>query len=640
MSAWGKVMRAIVRQAALLVLIPLGLMLSACEEPIEPLKIGSKDFTESMVLAEMMAALIEEERIPVQRSIPYGDAFVTFEALKQGRLDLYPEYNGTGLIFLGQPPTADGDAATERVRTLFADLGLTWRNRFGFSNDYVLTMRPERAQALGVRTISDLARLPEVRFAADEDFTKRPLDGLGALIRRYGLRQGATVTQKLAEAGTKDRIVQALLQDDADVAELFRTDAQIEEYGLVVLEDDLRFFPVYEPAPLVRDVALQRFPTMTAALAKLDGKITSETMRRLNAEVDLNGQTARTVALGYLIEQGLLRQSDAAASEGEALTIAIDPADSLSGPAGQALRAARTAFPKRAIAVRPTPEPLGEVASGRARLGVVSADAFHALEGDRAVPVGGAEALGVLGYRLAHIVTRMDGPSRLEDVRRLGVGRAGGASDRTARMVLGAIGVAGTVSVVPAGGEGPEATFDALDRGEVDALFVMAPDGDASILTPMQRGDLRLLPLAAWTSGNAPLRFSFLRPAQIRAGTYPSQTQPIETVSAQMVLIGPPSEREAIGAQGPVTTGTAATQPLSAGTIKALNTASGTGELVDPTLPTPPALRPELVAPPQRLEADAWGAAVNLVVLVLMGYLFYLLIAEPGRARREPSAGE
>jgi hypothetical protein len=262
------------------------------------------------------------------------------------------------------------------------------------------------------------------------------------------------------------------------------------------------------------------------------------------------------------------------------------------------LRAARTAFPKRAIEVRQTPRPLAVVANGEARLGVVSSEAFFAVEGDRAVPAGGAEALGVVGYKLAHIVTRRNGPASLEDVRRLGVGQTDSASDRTARIVLGAIGGAGQVSVVSGGAQDLDAQFDGLIKGLVDALFVMAPS------------------------------------------TYTGQTEAVETVSAQMLLIGPPSQREAIGAQGPGTTGTAPTQPLSAGTIKELNAALGSNELVDPTLPTPPALRPELAAPPQRLEADLWGAVVNLMVLVLMGYLFYLLVAEPRRARREAASGE
>lgn len=616
-------------------------LLVACSDKIDPLHIGSKDFTENMLLAEMMAAMIEQEGVAVQRSIPYGSTFVIIEALKQGRIDLYPEYNGTGLLYLGQPPTADGDAAIERVRTLFADLGLTWGSRFGFSNDYVLTMRRERAQALNIRTIGDLARLPQqVRFVVDEDFSKRPLDGLGALVRRYGLNQGPTVIHKIAEAGAKDRIVQALLQDDADIAELFRTDAQIEAYGLVVLEDDLRFFPVYEPAPLTREEALKRFPAVAAALAKLDGKITGEAMRRMNAEVDLNGQTVRNVALGFLIDQGLLQQSTATAGSGEGLVIAIDASDSLSGPAGRALRAARTAFPKRAIEVLQAPQPLVEVASGRARLGVVSAEAFFVTEGDHAVRVEGVEALGVVGYKLAHIITRRSGPASLDDVRRLGVGQTDSASDRTARMVLGAIGRAEQVTVISGGEQDLGLQLEAMAKGLVDALFVVAPEGDPTLLALLERGDFRLLPLAAWTSGSAPLRFSFLRPAQIRASTYKGQTEPVETVSAQMVLIGPPSEREAIGGQGPVTTGTAATQPLPTETVKQLNAALGTSELVDPALPTPPVLRPELATPRQRLEADSWGAIVNLAVLITVGYLFYLLIAEPRSARRGPPSGE
>ena len=96
-----------------------------------------------MILAEMMAAMVEQERVPVQRSIPYGNTFVTFEALKQGRISTFiPEYNGTGLIYLGQPPTSDGDAAHGAVARSSTDLGLIWRDRFGFSNDYALTMRP------------------------------------------------------------------------------------------------------------------------------------------------------------------------------------------------------------------------------------------------------------------------------------------------------------------------------------------------------------------------------------------------------------------------------------------------------------------------------------------------------------------
>ena len=114
------------------------------------LRVGSKNFAESMILAEMMAQLAENEGIAVERSIPFGNTQEIMEATKQDVLDLYPEYNGTGLIFLGQAAISDGDASTQRVKELFSPLGLEWKSRFGFSNDYAIVMTKERARELNV----------------------------------------------------------------------------------------------------------------------------------------------------------------------------------------------------------------------------------------------------------------------------------------------------------------------------------------------------------------------------------------------------------------------------------------------------------------------------------------------------------
>ncbi len=135
-----------------------------------------------------MAQLIEQTGIPVKRSIPYGDTFLNQEGLKRGDIDLYAEYNGTGLLLLGQSPIHDGDQAYARVKELFAPLGLEWLGRFGFSNEYVLLMRRDRATATNTKTISDLLKLSSPpRFAIDSQFLERPLDGYAALLRRYGL---------------------------------------------------------------------------------------------------------------------------------------------------------------------------------------------------------------------------------------------------------------------------------------------------------------------------------------------------------------------------------------------------------------------------------------------------------------------
>ncbi len=602
--------------------------LAACKEEQQILHVGSKDFTESMILAEMMAALAEQEGIVVHRSIPYGTPAVVFEALRQDKLDAYPEYNGTGLVLLGQAPLSDGDEALNRVRTLYRDLGVEWLDRFGFSNDYVIVMRPERAQALGIETISDLERLGSVRFATDVTFTQRPLDGLGAMVRRYGLTQGESLAFELADGGKRE-IIRSLLDDQVDVAELFRTDPQIEEYGLLVLEDDLSFFPVYEAAPLVRTQSLETFPPLRDALDRLDGKISAETMRALNTDVELNGRSPSAVALDYLIEAGLL-EATASGAAVDTLNVALGDLDSLSGPAGRAVRAARAAFPKRDIEIVNAPNPLDAVSSGNARLAVVGTEAFYDLEEDRANLVSDAEALGVVGYRLAHLVSRPTGPQSLAEVKRLGVGQEGGASDRVARMIMQALDIDG-VEVIAGGSGDIKAQFEAMTKGLVDGVLVLAPVGDTTVQELTESGRYSLLPIDGWNEGTAPLRFSFLRPAKIPADTYPGQPDAVETLSTQIVLAGPPSTREAFGAQGPGTTGTAATQPIPADTVMKLNAALGSNEVVDPVVPLAPALRPRLEEEPRPLVADAAVSIVNIVVVAFVIWLIYLLFARSPR---------
>jgi glycine betaine/choline ABC-type transport system substrate-binding protein len=610
-------------------LLLLCLAAAGCEERIDPVDIGSKNFTENMLLAEMTAQLLQLEGIPVQRSIPLGSTFENFESLKQGIIDLYPEYNGTGLILLGQTPIADGDAATARVEELYGDLGLDWLGRFGFSNDYVLVMRPERAGTLGIDMISDLGELSEVSFAIDEEFAKRPIDGLGALVRRYGLREGEVLAFPNTTEG-KDQIVQALLEGEVEVAELFRTDGHIAQYGLSVLEDDLAFFPVYQAAPLVRRDTLARFAQLSAALERLQGQISADAMREMNAAVEFGGETVESVAARFLAEQQLLPEGAPATAQVEDLRIAVEAGSSLSGAAGTALRATRTVFPERAVQVMPAPDPVAAVESGAARLGVATSEAFFAVDDGQPVRATSAEALGVLGYELAHLITREDGPASFEDVATLGVGEEGAGADRMAEMVLAGLGLEDEVSPVRGERADLAAALEALRQGSLDALLVMAPQGDHTLTEALQSEDLRLLPLGAWTEGNAAIRFSFLRPARIPAGVYPGQTEPIDTISAQIVLVGPSSRREAIGAQGPNTVGAAPTQPLAATNIRQLNEALGSDELVHPALPTAPALRPQLATAAEAgITIDPWAALVNLVVLVLIGYLFYLLVAKP-----------
>ena len=625
---------------AIVALAPLGL-LAACGESVDPLKVGSKDFIESEVVGYMLADLAEDAGIPVERRIPYGDSAEAFEAIKEGRIDLYLDYNGTGLAYTGQTPSQDGDASLAKVRELYGPLGLNWLDRLGFANDYAIVMRPEAADAQGIGTISDLSRIQGLTLAVDTTFAERPLDGLGPMARRYALDLGDPLAYDVAEGG-KDKIMEALLDGRAQAAELYTTDAEIDAYGLKVLKDDLKFFPVYEGAPVVRQDALARFPNLSAAIGRLAGKLSTGEMRRLNAAVTLGGQSAETVALAFLTDKGLLKApGDGAAGRapGETVPMALETDDSLSGPAGRAVRAARTAFKDAQLRLDRTPDPLEAVRDGKARLGVTSADDFFTARDGKPAPRGGVEAVGVVGYKLVHLIAEKDGPRGLEGIKRLGVGEAGSSSDRTARLLLAGLGLDGTVEVVPQA-QDLAGRAEALAKGDIDALLVMAPQGESDVAGIMGNGR-RLLGVEAWTQSPAALRFSFLRPARLAPQTYPGMGDAVDTLSSQMVLIGPVSREGEIGERGPQTTGTKPAQVLPDETITGLREAFGRMELVDPALPQAAMLTTKLHEEATSLVSSPWASLANLFVIVMMVFLFYLLIAEPRvRLQRDVIRGE
>jgi glycine betaine/choline ABC-type transport system substrate-binding protein len=616
------------RLKPVLVLLTLGL-LAGCEQPVDPLQVGSKDFVESQIVGHMLAALARDAGIPIERKIPFGTSAEVFEAVKQGKLDLYLDYTGTALAYTGQAPLQDGDASFARVKELYSPLGLVWLDRLGFADNYGLVMRPEAAEAHDVENISDLGRIPGLVMAVDSTFAERPLDGLPALVRRYALTVEEPLVHELGKGG-KDQIVQALLDGKAQVAELFTTDPEIDAYGLKLLNDDLRFFPVYEAAPVARQDALARFPKLAATIGKLAGAISTEEMRGLNADVTLGGQSPESVALAFLAGKGLLQApAEDAPATSDALRLALEPEDSLSGPAGRAVRAARTAFDANPLQLARTAAPLEAVASGQARIGITSADAFFTARDGQPQRREDVEALGVVGYKLLHLVVQQDGPRSLEDIRRLGVGPAGTASDRTARLILAGLGLENRIELVQAADESLAARAAALRGGEVDGLLIMAPQGDQDVALVLEGENRRLLGFEAWAQSPAALRFSFLRPARIAAGTYPNMPEAVDTLTAQMVLIGPGRREGQIGERGPQTTGTETASALPDAMITRLREAFGRMELVDPALPQAAILAPQLKERDTSIAADPWASLVNFLVTLLIAGLFYLLVAEP-----------
>jgi osmoprotectant transport system permease protein len=250
----------------------------------EPLKVGSKRFTESYILGEVLARRAGDA---VHRP-GLGNTGIVFAALKSGSIDLYPEYTGTiarEILKLG----ADADLA--RLNRELAPLGLGVAVPLGFSNGYALAMRDERAEALGIRRVSDLLRHPGVRLGLSQEFIGRA-DGWPGLKAAYRLPFATP-------AGLDHGLAyEALAAGKIDVMDIYTTDAKIERYRLRVLEDDTRYFPRYDAVLLYRLDVPSRFPAAWSALATLEGGIDEKKMIRMNAAAELEGRSfAQAAAL-------------------------------------------------------------------------------------------------------------------------------------------------------------------------------------------------------------------------------------------------------------------------------------------------------------------------------------------------------
>lgn len=280
------------KHAAAVALLVLSAPQAQAQSAAERVVIGSKTFTESYVLAEIMAQLLEQEGFEVERRFGFGGTLVCFEALRVGEIDAYPEYSGTIAQTILETPAQLGTAAFE---SQLADLGLEALQPFGFDNTYALAVAQTTAEELGLRTISDLADAPQLRFGLSHEFRDRA-DGWPGLREAYGL----TRTSFGIEHGLA---YQALLEGRLDVTDAYSTDGDIVRYGLAILEDDREFFPTYLALPLVRsglsDAAKQ-------VLNRLSGRLDERRMRALNAEVAVAGRTFDEVAAGFLQQEGLV----------------------------------------------------------------------------------------------------------------------------------------------------------------------------------------------------------------------------------------------------------------------------------------------------------------------------------------------
>jgi len=302
------------RTARLVGLALLVLLLAVRPATAQPIVVGSKNFEESRLLAEMFARLLEERAgLEVERRFNLAGTQVCFEALRTGAIDLYPEYTGTGLVsLLGEPATADATTALNRVRRVFLERwDLWWLAPLGFENAYELAVRGPVARELELATISDLARRSAGLSAGlGFEFIERP-DGLPGLAEAYGLTFAAVRPLQQAlkyEAAAAGRI---------DVLDVYTTDGRLLREDLVVLEDDRGFFPSYQAAVLARGNLLREHPEVGPTLALLAGSLDEEAMRGFNLRLQEGGESPEHVAADALTAIGLVAAApETVAAEG------------------------------------------------------------------------------------------------------------------------------------------------------------------------------------------------------------------------------------------------------------------------------------------------------------------------------------
>lgn len=265
--------------------------------------VGSKNFTEQVVLGEMLAALLESRGFAVERKLNLGGTNLCHQGVLSGELDVYVEYTGTALAdILRQPPRSDPAVVLREVRERYGALGLAVHDPLGFNNSYALVVRPDDASRRGLRRISDLApHAGSIRVGLFGEFLERP-DGMAGLLSTYGFRFGPPPREM--DLGL---LYTALVNRQVDLVVGSATDGLIGALGLVVLEDDRRYFPPYDAVPVTGEGSLREHPGLREALATLAGRIDAANMRRLNHAVDGERRDPAQVAHEFLAASGLVR---------------------------------------------------------------------------------------------------------------------------------------------------------------------------------------------------------------------------------------------------------------------------------------------------------------------------------------------
>jgi osmoprotectant transport system permease protein len=267
----------------------VALALVAIPALAETLAVGSKRFTESYILGEIVTRTAREAGARAEHKQGLGNTGIVFQALKSGAIDVYPDYTGT---IAREILRIEGNPTLAEVNAKLSPMGLAVGVPLGFNNTYALAMREDEAARRGIRTLSDLAKHPDLKFGLSQEFIGRA-DGWPGLVRAYGL------TQATPSGLDHGLAYEAIGAGRIDVIDIYSTDAKIERFHLRVLDDDRAYFPKYDAVLVYRVDVPKRFPQAWTAFQKLEGTLDEHRMIRLNAAAELQGATFAEAASLY-----------------------------------------------------------------------------------------------------------------------------------------------------------------------------------------------------------------------------------------------------------------------------------------------------------------------------------------------------
>ncbi len=277
-----------------------------------PINVASKGFTEQVILGKIMVELLKDRGIPVKDRTSLGGTNVCREALEQGQIDVYMEYTGTAWLtfFKKKEVVRDSMGLFDKVKAVDAQKGLVWLAPAKFNNTYAIVMQADKADQMGIKTLSDWAAWAKknpgkMSLASNAEFYSRE-DGFKGMMEYYGLTFGKEIPDANVKKMETPLCKKAVRDNQVLSGMAFATDGEIQDYSQVVLVDDKNYFPIYNPAPVVRKAVLDENPQIKFTLNEIGPSLDTATMTRLNYRVNVNGEKPEAVAKSWLRGVGLI----------------------------------------------------------------------------------------------------------------------------------------------------------------------------------------------------------------------------------------------------------------------------------------------------------------------------------------------